>query len=68
MSITPEGNNEISTKPPMNVPKMLPALLSAESLPTTAPELFTSCIASRTTKGDTIPIKTLGRAKIAAEA
>ena len=37
--ITPEGKSEISTKPPMNVPRILPALFNAESLPTTAPLL-----------------------------
>ena len=64
ISITPEGNNEINTNPPKNVPRMLPAELRAESLPTTAPEELTFCIASLATNGETIPSRRLDGAKM----
>ena len=66
--ITPDGNSEISTKPPKNVPRMLPAEFRAERRPTTAPELSTFCIASLATNGETIPSRTEAGAKIIAAA
>ena len=62
--ITPEGSSEIKTKPPRNVPKMLPAEFKALSLPTTAPDESTLRIAKRATNGDIIPSKILEGAKI----
>ena len=64
INITGDGNNEIKTKPPKNVPNILPAEFKADRRPTTAPEEFTSCIASRATNGDTIPSSKLAGAKI----
>ena len=68
ISITPDGKSEISTNPPMNVPRILPAAFMADNLPTTAPELFTSCMASLATKGETIPRRRLPGANIASAA
>ena len=65
--ITPEGNNEINTKPPKNVPSMLPAEFKADNLPTTPPDFSTFFIARRATNGETIPNKTLGPAKMRTE-
>ena len=50
--------------PPKKVPRMLPADESAEKRPTVPPEVSTSSIARRTTKGETMPRSRLGMAKI----